>query len=39
LVDRIVTDIRANMQLKYRGKWLLFTYEDLLPYTTEVRLT
>jgi len=39
LIDKTVTNIIADVQLKYSVKWKLFTYMKLLPYTIEARLT
>ncbi len=38
LLDGVVIDILASVQLRYSGKWILFSYENLLPCTIETRL-
>ncbi len=38
LVDTVNVDILADVKLRYRGKWLYITYENLIP-CTEVTLT
>ena len=39
LLDRMVIDIMADLQLKYLDRWVLFSHRNLLPYTMEVSLT
>ncbi|MEB3759252.1 MAG: hypothetical protein GSR81_00195 [Desulfurococcales archaeon] len=38
LVDTVNVDILADVKLRYRGKWLHLTYENLIPCTIEVAL-
>ncbi|MEB3806598.1 MAG: hypothetical protein GSR73_03690, partial [Desulfurococcales archaeon] len=38
LVDTVNVDILTDVKLRYRGKWLYITYENLIPCTTEVML-
>ncbi len=38
LVDTVSVDILADVKLRYRGKWLHLTYENLTPCTIEVTL-
>ena len=37
LLDGVLVDIMADVQLKYLDKWMLFTYEKLLPCTIETK--
>ena len=39
LVDTVGVDVLADVKLRYRGKWLHLTYENLTPCTIEVTLT
>ncbi len=38
LLDGMLVDIMADVQLKYLDKWMLFTYEKLLPCTIEAKI-
>ncbi len=38
-VETVNVDILADVKLRYRGKWLHLTYENLTPCTIEVALT
>ncbi len=38
-VDMVNVDILADVKLKYRGKWLYITFENLIPCTIKVTLT
>ena len=38
-LDTTNIDILADVKLRYKGKWLHLTYENLTPCTTEVTLT
>ncbi len=38
LLDGVLVDIMADVQLKYLDKWMLFTYEKLLPCTIETKI-
>ena len=38
LLDGVPVDIMADVQLKYLDKWMIFTYEKLLPCTIETRI-
>ena len=38
-VDTVNLDILADVKMRYRGKWLHITYENLIPCTIEVTLT
>ena len=38
LIDTVSVDILADVELRYRGKWLYITYENLTPCTIEVTL-
>ena len=38
-IDTVNVDILADVKLRYRGKWLHLTYENLTPCTIEVTLT
>ncbi|MEB3765647.1 MAG: hypothetical protein GSR77_05745 [Desulfurococcales archaeon] len=38
LLERVLVDIMADVQFKYLGKWMLFTYEKLLPCTIENKI-
>ncbi|MEB3773833.1 MAG: hypothetical protein GSR86_02755 [Desulfurococcales archaeon] len=38
LLDGVPIDIMANIQLKYLGKWIFFTYERLHPCTIEAKI-
>ena len=35
----VTVDILANIYLRYGGRWIPISYEDLLPCTLEVKLT
>ena len=37
LLDGMLVDIMADVQLRYLDKWMLFTYEKLLPCMTETK--
>ena len=38
LLDGVPVDIMDKVQIKYKDKWLSFTYEGLLPCTLEVSI-
>ncbi len=38
LLDGVLVDIMADVQLKFLDKWMLFTYEKLLPCTIETKI-